>query len=412
MNAIAYLANCFPEAGEPYVWEEICELRKHGRPVIPFSFRRPRRIPTAAAQHARETVYLLPPKLELAFITTWLFSSRIFAIRDLVLRAVRGPEPVWKRLRTVAHTWLGFCLAAVLRRYKISHIHVHHGYFSAWAGMVAARLLGINFSMTLHGSDLLVRADYLDSKLANCRFCVTVSNFNRDYIHAHYPQINSEKIRVHRLGLDLGFWRPLNVTLSGPFRVLSVSRLHPVKNHEFLIRACHTRKQSAIPFKCVIAGEGEERGRLEKLVNELGLANEVELRGHVERENLPQLYAQADVVVISSHSEGIPIAAMEAMAMERVVLAPEITGIPELVQAGRTGFLYVPGSMDDFLAKLELIREQWPALDQMRKSARRQVETNFNRACNLQLFAADFLQCVRQCEEQEVPNANTLLQQI
>ena len=68
-----------------------------------------------------------------------------------------------RRLRALLHTWLGVYYALLMEDYGVGHIHVHHGYFSAWVGMVAARILDIPFSMTLHGSDLLVHAAYLDA---------------------------------------------------------------------------------------------------------------------------------------------------------------------------------------------------------------------------------------------------------
>src|SRR5206468_3421027 len=103
----------------------------------------------------------------------------------------------------------------------------------------------------------------------------------------------------------------------------------------------------------------------------------------------------------------------EAMAMERSVLAPAITGIPELIRDGRTGFLYEPESMDDFLATLIAIREQGHSVNHVRQAARRHIESNFNRTRNLQLFAADFLRrVVAQAEPRELLDANPVLQQI
>jgi len=57
--------------------------------------------------------------------------------------------------------------------------------------MVAARFLGITFSMTLHGSDLLLDASHMEKKLSECKFCLTVSEFNRRHIFTHYPGIVS-----------------------------------------------------------------------------------------------------------------------------------------------------------------------------------------------------------------------------
>jgi len=234
--------------------------------------------------------------------------------------------------------------------------------------MVAARLLNATFSLTLHGSDLLVRAAYLDCKLENCRFCITISEFNRIYICQKYPAIDRQKILVHRLGVDPGYWRPaLRPTNTVRFAILTVGRLHAVKNHDFLIRACGELAKAGVDFRCVIAGGGHERGPLLALVDELELQNKVELRGHVAREQLRELYSHADAVVFTSRSEGIPLAAMEAMAMERAVLAPAITGVPELIRSGRTGFLYRPGSMDDFVAKLMEIQAGRISLDEIRR---------------------------------------------
>src|SRR5205814_9488393 len=108
--------------------------------------------------------------------------SRLYLIGDLLWRAVRGSEPIQRRLRTIVHTWLGGYLAAALHKERIAHIHVHHGYFSSWAGMVAARLLGATFIFTLHGSDLLVRGDYLDCKLNNCRLDRKSTRLNSSHL--------------------------------------------------------------------------------------------------------------------------------------------------------------------------------------------------------------------------------------
>jgi colanic acid/amylovoran biosynthesis glycosyltransferase len=413
MNKILYLANSFPEASEPYVWAEIAELRKRGRTVVPCSFRRPKHVPTQVEEFASETFYVFPLRMQIVLRTCWMCISQMGKISDLFWRLIRGPETMARRFRALAHTWLGVYLAAALGKEPINHIHVHHGYFSSWAGMTAARLLDAGFSLTLHGSDLLVCADYLDCKLENCQFCVTVSEFNRDHICSHYP-VSAGKILVHRLGVELEFWRPLPKSEDDRnFCVLAVGRLHAIKNHEFLIRACLELKNAGLLFRCIIAGEGQERKRLQTLVRQLGLRDHVQLPSHVARERLPQLYSQADVVVLTSNSEGIPQALMEAMAMERVVLAPAITGIPELITDASTGFLYQQHSMPEFLQKLVYIAATKPSLDRLRRNARRHIDSHFNRQRNLNTWADDFIQQLKTpASEQERSHAHPLLQQV
>jgi glycosyltransferase involved in cell wall biosynthesis len=173
--------------------------------------------------------------------------------------------------------------------------------------------------------------------------------------------------------------------------MLAVGRLHSVKDHAFLVRACRRLKDRGMEFLCLIAGEGPERAGLERLIHDLGLTEEVKLLGYVPRQQLDSYYALADLVVLTSRSEGIPLVLMEAMALVRTVLAPAITGIPELVLDGRTGFLYRLGSLDDFVARVEMIRRSGPTLPPVGQAARQHVLQHFNREKNLRAFGDFFV---------------------
>ena len=102
---------------------------------------------------------------------------------------------------------------------------------------------------------------------------------------------------------------------------------------------------------------------------------------------------------------------MEAMAHGKTVLAPAITGIPELVRDGETGFLYRPGSLDDFVAKVDVIRNSQPALPQLRRAARENVLRNFDKEKNLAALA-DLIISRIPCDERRDPHENPVLQQI
>lgn len=173
--------------------------------------------------------------------------------------------------------------------------------------------------------------------------------------------------------------------------MLAVGRLHPVKDHRFLVRACAELKTRRVPFMCLIAGDGPERPALDRLIRELGLNDEVKLLGHLERRHLDRHYALADLVVLTSRSEGIPLVLMEAMLHGKTVLAPAITGIPELVMDRKTGFLYQTGSIDDFVAHVQLISRSQSVLLPVRQAAREHVLRNFNRETNLSAFADFFV---------------------
>ena len=440
MLTVAYLANQYPVVVEPYVDEEIEALRRHGVRVITGTVSR------VQGCTRRPDIALRPVRPVLFMRALWLCVQRWSRISSLVVRGLlHGTEGPLRRIKSLLHTLLGACYAVELRGYEVDHLHVHHGFSAAWVAMIASRLLGVDFSMTLHGSDLLLHRVYLDVKLENCKFCLTISEYNRTFLLQHYPAIPPSKVFVTRLGVEIPEIETWDATrtqdAAEPLRMLAVGRLHAVKNHAFLIQACARLRVLGMHFCCKIAGEGPEHPRLESLVRGLRLENNVLLLGHSSREQIDSLYREADLLVLTSLSEGLPLVLMEAMARAKIVLAPAITGIPELVVPGKTGLLYEPGSMTDFTEQVikisSLLRKGRgmgekashesrsrqdneralrpdPAcrLDWIRHAARVQVSHNFNKERNLQFFVDLFLRHASPSRTKDLPYACSVLQQI
>jgi colanic acid/amylovoran biosynthesis glycosyltransferase len=388
MPTVAYLTNLFPSPVEPYVIDEIRELRNRGIIVVPGSARRPSAVRGGDFDKwSSETLSLEPLHCGFLLRAAFLCISKLGRLKDLFQRALSRKTPTERRLRALLHTLLGIYYAAQLEQHHVRHIHVHHGYFGSWVAMVAARVLDISFSMTLHGSDLLINAAYLDVKLKECQFCVTISEFNRRHILENYPEVDPAKIFVRHLGIDCAA-QTVSPRKSddSPFRLLAVGRLHAVKDHAFLVRACSRLKSRGLRFVCVIAGEGPERKSIERLICDFGLRRQVRLLGELSRQEINEQYDLADLIVLTSRSEGIPLTLMEAMARGKCVLAPAITGIPELVEDGVTGFLYRAGSLEDFVARVELIRSAESGLNALRRAAHQHVLEHFNLQNNTAAF--------------------------
>jgi len=106
----------------------------------------------------------------------------------------------------------------------------------------------------------------------------------------HYPGVIPEKVIVARLGVEIYEQAVLPVPRlrkNGElFTVLAVGRLHSVKDHAFLVRACAQLRLRNLPFECLIAGDGPEWRNLSGLIRELDLAGSVTLLGHVAREKM------------------------------------------------------------------------------------------------------------------------------
>ncbi len=415
MTAVAYIANAFPSPLEPYVMDEITELRRCGIQVICCSGKRVSAADLSLPERSfwKETRFFQPLTDEelMRAVRRLRDSHELWQLLQPLFCEHRG-SPL-RRLRTIGHTLMGAALAEQLKPLRVEHIHAHHGYFASWMALVAGRLLGIGFSFTLHGSDLLQRRDLIATKLHACKFCFTISDFNRDHILRHYPNVAPEKIVVQRLGVDRVLPWPAAANVAEPeakrFSLLSVGRLHPVKNHRFLIRACALLRDSGLDFLCWIVGEGPERPALEKQIVSLGLQGRVYLIGQIPRTDLPNYYRSADLVVLTSKSEGIPVVLMEAMAHEKLVLAPAITGIPELVEDNRTGFLYDPDSLSGFVGAVRSIQSSQGDHSEIQRAAAVRIVSSYNRQTNLRAFADEFLARISKSESDR---AHPVLQQI
>jgi glycosyltransferase involved in cell wall biosynthesis len=142
------------------------------------------------------------------------------------------------------------------------------------------------------------------------------------------------------------------------------------------------------------------------------MEHQVILLGHLSPSQLERYYANSSLVVLTSRSEGLPLTLMEAMTRGKIVLAPAITGIPELVRDGETGFLFREGSTDDFIEKVEKIRSSSPEfLNGIRSSARQLILEQFDRETNLASFT-DLLVKQTTLAEEINPHENFVLQQI
>jgi glycosyltransferase involved in cell wall biosynthesis len=143
-------------------------------------------------------------------------------------------------------------------------------------------------------------------------------------------------------------------------RLLSVSKLHPVKGLTYLIRALPiVLKQISIPIKLVIIGSGKEERELKKLVECLGLCENVEFKGYVPfSKELMEFYDNSDIFISSSLSEGFPATIFEAMARGVPLICTDVGGIPNIIKNGESGLLVEPrNSMQIANSILQLFKD-------------------------------------------------------
>ena len=129
---------------------------------------------------------------------------------------------------------------------------------------------------------------------------------------------------------------------SGESLLFNVKRLHPLADHETLLRAFALLEDLQIKSRLVIAGSGEERERLESLARELGVASRVRFLGLVPNHEVAKLHAAADLFVLSSRLEATPTVVLEALACGTRVVSTDNPGGTELSAMFRDDMRIVP----------------------------------------------------------------------
>jgi glycosyltransferase involved in cell wall biosynthesis len=116
-----------------------------------------------------------------------------------------------------------------------------------------------------------------------------------------------------------------------------VGRLCEQKGQFLLLEAVARLASEGVPVELVLAGDGELRGDLERLIEAQGMAGFVNITGWVDSKRVRDEILSARVLVLPSFAEGLPVVIMEAMALGRPVVSTYVAGIPELVIPGETG---------------------------------------------------------------------------
>lgn len=134
-------------------------------------------------------------------------------------------------------------------------------------------------------------------------------------------------------------------------RILFLGRLDPEKQIHNLLQAV-AKLPSKLGVRVEIVGDGGERKILGQLAEQLGIAGQVEFRGHISEAELPKAYERATVFAMPSIAELQSIATMEAMAAGRPIVAANAMALPHLVHDGDNGYLFEPDDVDQFADRL------------------------------------------------------------
>jgi len=297
-------------------------------------------------------------------------------------------------LVNITFDWL--YLYKFLREHKPEIVHT----FPAFPGCIIslpAKLLDIPIVGTSMGADIQInqevgygiRRNKIVSKLVKMTLkylsihTVTSNDMIREAIDAGsdrskirviYNGINIDKIRS---GGGSDILQKNNISKDN-FVILYLSRLHPKKCPQDLLKAFPMVANKVPNAKLIFAGDGEELPILKKMVSEFNLEDKVVFTGFVSGDKKSDLLNRCDIFVLPSLVEGHPVATIEAMAYGKPVIATNLGPFPEIIKDGVTGVLVPPHSPDDLSNAIIELAINDKKRKEMGEKARRDVETRFD----------------------------------
>lgn len=335
---IGYVVKRYPRFSETFIVNEILAHEAAGWDVDIFALRPPTdtHFQDMLARVRAPVTYLTPIRPKAA--EAWSALGAAVSLRPPLAALERLANAEYRDGTQAAR------LATLVRERGVEHLHAHFATSQAEVAMHAAGLAQVPFTVTAHAKDIYhesVELDALRRKLAAADGVITVSDFNLRYLTERVPTA-----RIARLynGIDLREFSFRSEQGREPV-VLAAGRLVEKKGFTDLIDACAYLRDTGRAFRCQIVGAGDLQTRLAARIERHRLGGVVSLLGPVPRTELKRMIQDAAIFVApcveaaDGDRDGLPTVLVEAMALGTPCVATPVTGIPELIEDGRSGVL-------------------------------------------------------------------------
>lgn len=290
-----------------------------------------------------------------------------------------------------------FRLARIIKKYQINICHARSR-APAWSTYFACKLTKSKFLTTFHGvyslKGLIAKKSFF-KKLYNAimvkpNLIIAVSNFIKNHIQQEY-KIPENKIQVIHRGADLDYFSRKKVLNARIVKIIDNLKLQEDKNiillpgrfttwkgHDLLLKALEDIRSEN--FICLMVGKSNQKynNYLQKLIKAKGLAGKVQMLDHVS--DMPALYMISTIVLsTSTRPEAFGRIAIEAGAMEKIIIATNLGGARETILDNKTGFLFNHESSRELSEKIKKVLSLDPKTrEEMGIKARERIEKYFS----------------------------------
>jgi glycosyltransferase involved in cell wall biosynthesis len=359
----AYLLFTYPALSQTFVVDEVRGVRDAGLDVQTWALNPPGSAALGTQRNREEAgrTRTLKPVAWRAMARAHLRALRVSPagyLRTLGRALADRPPGFRAALLGLAAFAAAIRMWDQLEREGVRHLHVHYAGTPTHVAMLlcsfgdAARREGPEWtwSVTVHGPVEFEDGTglRLAERVGQALFVVAISDFARSQLLKLLPATEWDKVRVVRCGVDIDSFPVSQATgAADELRVLYVGTLIERKGQPVLLEAFARLVAGGVAARLTLVGQGPRRAELERMAQDLGVADTVTFTGGLDHDRVREEYTRTDVFCLPSFAEGLPVVLMEAMASGLPVVSTRIAGIPELVEDGEHGFLVRPGRADD-----------------------------------------------------------------
>jgi colanic acid/amylovoran biosynthesis glycosyltransferase len=391
---LAYLVSRYPAVSHTFISREIAQLRALGHVIRTASINPPdrslERMDEAERQEALATYGVKGHGAvgALAALAYWAVRNPL-----RLLHVVRLGSKSASPLRGLAYAVEAAMVAKWMADNHLAHLHVHFGNSGASVGVLVKALTECHLSLTIHGPDEFddVPGQQLAKKMAAADVVVCISQFARSQLMRISLPDDWLKFKVCRLGVNSAQFMGVRSRADRAHtNLLCVGRLTPAKGQVLLIQACARLRDAGVRFSMNLVGDGPDRGRVEAAVAHHGLQELVKFSGSLTQQGVREALSEADIFVLPSLAEGIPVVLMEAMCCHVPCISTPVNGIPELIEHKHTGLLATPGDVDSLVAQLLYLCGSREARERLAQDALVKVQQDFDLNRNVRHLSAIF----------------------
>jgi L-malate glycosyltransferase len=263
-------------------------------------------------------------------------------------------------------------------RFQLLHCH-YAGRYGAWG--VLSRIHPLVIS--IWGSDILLKPEksrfhkaLIGRMLKSADFLQSTSRNMAVKVDDLY---GIKDVSVIPFGIDADRFSPAARLQRERFRIVAVKSLRHVYGLDLLIKAVSAiQKEDNILLECLIYGEGEARGELERLVIDLALSNTVTFMGRANHDEIPRILADADLAVYPSRSESFGVSALEAMACGCPVIMSDASGHVEISEGLPSAKLFQRESLSSLVAEMRKVMANADEVQTSVQDALQRVRTKYD----------------------------------